>query len=353
MAPILTDFRVASSASLVPFQATVELTYRCNERCGHCYLTTYDDHADGRPPLEAHEWKRIFGELADAGTMVLIFIGGEAMMHPRFWELAEDAASRAFALGLVTNGLLINEKTADRMAALGFYQVSVSLYSADAQVHDRMTSRKGSHALTTAAIERLRARSIDVVVNCLLTAENIDRCHELEDWGAARGVRVQFDPLVTAKTDGSLGSTQTRASSEQILAYYRRARERGKGPAPAYVGGKEDPVCNQGRGKCAINAYGDLLTCLEVRDPIGSLRSASFADLWASPKAQALRSPRNGDLKFDPLSGDGEFCDHCPGMATAETGDRLAPVPFLMELARIKRQVFEEGKLLSPEKPTF
>jgi MoaA/NifB/PqqE/SkfB family radical SAM enzyme len=343
VAGILTELSYRASARLVPYQATVELTYRCNERCGHCYLATFDDAADGRPPLSRAEWMNVFDQLAEAGTFVLIFIGGEAMLHKDFWALAEHAASRNFALNLITNGLLVTDAAADRLAALGFQQISVSLYSADPAVHDRMTRRKGSHAMTAAAVERLRARGIEVIVNCLLTSANIEGALALEDWAAARGVRVQFDPMITPKSDGSLDPTVHRATEAQLVAYYRAQRARGKGPLPSATGGPDDPVCNQGRGKCAVNAYGDLLTCLEVRDPIGNLREKPFAELWRSEKAESLRGYRNRDLRFDPASGDGEFCDHCPGMAGAETGDRMAPVPFLMDLARIKRQVYEES----------
>lgn len=341
---ILDELRVRSAELLVPFQATVELTYRCNERCGHCYLTTYDDAEDGRPPLSVEEWKGALDQLARAGTLVLIFIGGEAMMHPGFWELAAHAAGKGFALSLVTNGLLIDDRAADRMKELGFYEVSVSLYSARAEIHDAMTRRKGSHRATTAAIERLKARGIEVKVNCLLTSANIDTCFELEEWGAGRGVRVQFDPMVTARMDGGMDPTVTRASTEQLLHYYRNLKMRGRAAGPSVSGEPGDPVCNQGRGKCAINAYGDLLSCLEVRDPIGNLRETSFAELWSSPKAESLRNYSNRDLKFDASCGDGAFCDHCPGMAGAETGDRMAPVPFLMELGRIKREAFEEAR---------
>lgn len=338
---ILEDLRYQSSLSLVPFQATLELTYRCNERCGHCYLATYNDHEDGRPPLSVEEWKKILNQLKEAGTFVLVFIGGEAMMHPYFWELAEYAARKGFALSLITNGLLLDDKAADRMKDLGFYQISVSLYSLNPTIHDQMTKRKGSHFKTIEAIKKLKQRNLEVIINCLLTSLNIDTCFDLEDWGKKLGIRVQFDPLVTAKSDGSLDSTATRASPEQLMKYYRTLSLRNKKPQPMMIK-KEDPVCNQGRGKCAVNVYGDLLTCLEVRDPLGNFRNQSFSEIWHSPKAIQMRELKNKDLKFEATTGDGEFCDHCPGMAMAETGDMRNEVPFLMELARIKRQVAGE-----------
>lgn len=341
--PILHELRQRSAELLIPFQATLELTYRCNERCGHCYLTTYDDDEDGRPPLSLDEWKRILDQLADAGTMVLIFIGGEALMHRNFWELAEYAAGRNFALSLITNGLLVDDRAADRMSTLNFYQVSVSLYSLDPAIHDSMTRRKGSHQRTIDAVERLRLRGIEVIINCLLTARNIETCFELEDWGRERALRVQFDPMVTPKSDASLDPTLLRASPGQLQGYYRELKRRGRAAGPQPGDELEEPVCNQGRGKCAVNAYGDLLTCLEVRDPIGNLRERSFQELWHSEKAWSLRGFRNKDLKFEASCGDGAYCDHCPGMAAAETGDPMSPVPFLMELGRIKREIHEES----------
>lgn len=338
---IMAKFRNLTLDKLIPLQVTFELTYKCNERCSHCYLTTYDDGADGRPTLALSEWQRILDELAEAKALYLVLIGGEAMMHPQFWGIAEHAAKRNFVLSLITNGLLIDEKSADRFVDLNFYQVTVSLYSKDPAIHDRMTRRKGSHAATVAAIKRLQARGVGVGINCLLTRDNIDGWLGLETWANENGLRIQFDPMVTPKSDASLSPTQTRASREQLLGYYETLKRTGRGPTPQRVPEAEDPVCNAGRGKCAVNPYGDLLTCLEVREAIGNLREHSFAELWRSPKAESLRAYKVRELKFDATCGDGLFCDHCPGMAGAEVGDRMAPVPFLMELARIKRHVFE------------
>jgi radical SAM protein with 4Fe4S-binding SPASM domain len=135
----------------------------------------------------------------------------------------------------------------------------------------------------------------------------------------------------------------TRATPAQLLEFYRALQARGRGPQPGPETEADDPVCNAGRGKAAVNVYGDLLSCLEVRDPIGNLRERSFAELWQSEKAQSLRGFKTRDLGFDPSCGDGAFCDHCPGMARSESGDPMAAVPFLMEVARIKRQVFGES----------
>src|ERR1700745_691243 len=55
----------------VPLSAHLDLTYRCNERCVHCYL---DHHDHGE--MTTAEIKRLLEEMADAGVFILTFSGG-------------------------------------------------------------------------------------------------------------------------------------------------------------------------------------------------------------------------------------------------------------------------------------
>jgi len=263
------------------------------------------------------------------------------MLHPQFWEIADYSARLNFYVSLITNGLLIDEKTAQRLTRVGISEVTLSLYSIDPQIHDKMTRRKGSHARTLKAIDHLNIMNIRVGINCLLTNENIGGYFQLEDWAKGRKFPIKFDPIVTPKSNGDLSPTTTRASYEQLVIFYKKLQQRGTLLSPAPIGHDEDPVCNAGRGKCAVNAYGDLLSCLEVREPIGNLKEYTFKELWYSEKAEALRGYKNKDLKFDIACGnsEGSFCDHCPGMAKAETGDAMGAIPFLMDLAKIKNLI--------------
>ena len=58
----------------VPMSVHFDITYRCNERCVHCYLD-HDDHGE----MTTSEIKRVLNELADAGTFFLTFSGGEVL----------------------------------------------------------------------------------------------------------------------------------------------------------------------------------------------------------------------------------------------------------------------------------
>lgn len=92
-----------------------------------------------------------------AGIPYVAFGGGEPLAVPYCWELFERLAAGGVALKLETDGHLIDERSADRLAQLQPHCVQISLDGATAATHERL--RPGcSHRAALAAIERLSAR---------------------------------------------------------------------------------------------------------------------------------------------------------------------------------------------------
>lgn len=339
MSDILNQWRELSTQRFIPMQASLELTHRCNESCEHCYLDELKD--DKLRLLTLDQWVHILEELKSAGVLYLIFIGGEAMLSPVFWPLANKAHELGFDLSLITNGLKIqNGEVAKKLKQTGFRHLTFSLYSLEPGIHDELTNKQGSFLKTTKAIELSQAAGLEVGVNCLLTYKNIDQYFELADWCIERNIEVKADPNITPKFSGDLTPTRLRASKAQLTQYYLRAAqkwERGSPQAQAYQ--SDDYICNAAKGKCAVTPYGDLLSCLEIRKPLGSLKTESFADAWQSEEAQKWRSIKMSDIEgLDKTEGK-SYCDHCPGMADHEHGNHLVASEFSKELAKIKREV--------------
>src|SRR5947208_15933799 len=88
----------------VPLGVQLDLTYRCNERCVHCYLD-HDDHGE----LNTIEIKDILDQLADAGVFFLTFSGGEVFMRRDFLELVAYARQLQFNVKVKTNAVMIRE----------------------------------------------------------------------------------------------------------------------------------------------------------------------------------------------------------------------------------------------------
>ena len=94
----------------VPLSVQLDVTYRCNERCVHCYLD-HDDHGE----MTTAEIKDVLDQLAEAGVFFLIFSGGEVFMRMDFFELVEYARSLMFCVKMKTNAFMIGEEEADRL----------------------------------------------------------------------------------------------------------------------------------------------------------------------------------------------------------------------------------------------
>ncbi len=332
---LLEKLRASGVTSYRPIQASLELTNRCNERCTHCYIPEYKD--DEKRLLTLEQWKIVLQELREAGVLYLILMGGEAMLSPHFWGIAEEASRLGFSLSMITNGLLIKEETGKRLAEVGFSDITFSFYSLNPAVHDKMTKVYGSCARTQKAIEICLQNNIRVSVNCLLTEANINDYFELKEWCEARGLWLRFDPIITPKHGGDLTPTKYRARPEQIREFYKKLIQPTSVKKSALEFGdmSETHVCNAGKGKCAVTAYGELLTCIDIRESLGNLSQQKFSTLWEGHIAQKWRNIRNKDIKFKDKESMSQ-CEHCPGMAFHESGDALKVTEYETIVARAK-----------------
>ena len=152
----------------MPLSVQFDVTYRCNERCVHCYLD-HDDHGE----MTTAEIRDVLRQLADAGTFFLTFSGGEVLMRMDFLHILEYARSLLFCVKVKTNAFMIREKEADRMRELGVQSVQVSVYSHRPEVHDGITKLPGSLKRSLAGIRLLQSRGLQVILANVLMRQNL------------------------------------------------------------------------------------------------------------------------------------------------------------------------------------
>ena len=243
----------------IPLNVSLELTLRCNIRCTHCYNFDRD-----RPlsragvELSMEEIGRLFDDLRRAGTLFLALTGGEAMAHPRFWEVADLAAGRGFAVTLLSNGTLLTEGACDRLAGYAnLWGVSLSVYGAVAGTHDGVTQGPGSFERTMAGARRLRDRGVRVGLKYVVLKANAGEVGSMLAACEQEGFEVSVDPTITGRYDGTSGSLATRVDPATLEALYR-------GPLRERIGvGEADPTgdefkCNCARGNAAVSATGEV-----------------------------------------------------------------------------------------------
>ena len=95
---------------------------RCNIDCGYC--NEYDKVS---PPVPAELLRRRIDRLAELGTSVVAFSGGEPMLHPDLDGLIRHIRARGMMAGLITNGYFLVPKRIEGLndAGLDFLQISI------------------------------------------------------------------------------------------------------------------------------------------------------------------------------------------------------------------------------------
>jgi mycofactocin biosynthetic radical S-adenosylmethionine protein MftC len=310
-----------------PLSVHLELTYVCNWRCVFCYNPRHNDHKR----LSVPEWERVFDELRQLGALTLTLTGGEPLAHPEFFAIAGAARRRAFALRIFTNGSLITEEVADRIAALRPSGVELSLHGATAAVHDRATGRPGSFDALFAGVDRLTARQVALVLKTPLTALNEHELDAMIEMVAARGHIYRLDPVLTPKDDGDKAPLAYTASTAAVGRLMKRMKDVGQ--LPTVTGRTEGGVnCGLGRLTMAIDPEGNVYPCLQWRQSsLGNVRQQSLLEMWQSPaRAVAAQVARDANDVIVRLGEAAARFPYCPALAFQETGDPLTPgEPFL------------------------
>ena len=304
----------------IPLSVQLDLTYRCNERCIHCYLD-HDDHGE----MTTAEIKDLLDQMADAGVFYLTISGGEILMRRDFFEILEHARKRTFCVKLKTNGVLIREKEADRLRALGVESVQISIYSHRADVHDAITKMPGSFRQSIEAVRLLRKHGLLVTLANVLMTQNASDYKSVKALAAELDAKFLLDPTITPMMDGDRSILQLNVDQAALQGVFRDG---------ALVGNVEEfcapPVnvdeealdalpCSAGHTACYVSPYGDVYPCVQFPLPTGNVRRTKFVDIWRdSPQFKEVRSITLRDMPTCSKCTHGATCTRCPGLAYME-----------------------------------
>jgi AdoMet-dependent heme synthase len=304
----------------IPLSVQLDLTYRCNERCIHCYLD-HDDHGE----MTTAEIRDLLDQMADAGVFYLTISGGEILMRRDFFEILEHARARTFCVNLKTNGVLIRKKEAERLRELGVQSVQISIYSHRPEVHDAITKMPGSFRQSIEAVRLLRKQGLHVTLANVLMVQNAQDYPGVRALAAELGAQCTLDPTITPMMDGDRSILKLNVDQAALQGVFRDG---------ALVGSVEDFCapprsvdeealdmlpCSAGHTACYVSPYGDVYPCVQFPLPSGNVRSIKFVDIWRdSPQLKEVRSITLRDMPSCSQCTHGATCTRCPGLAYME-----------------------------------
>jgi radical SAM protein with 4Fe4S-binding SPASM domain len=332
-----------------------ELTYRCNEDCIHCFNPT-ERRTD---ELTTEEIVRVLSEGRALGALLLCFSGGEVFSRRDAFELLEAARELEYAVDVYTNGVLLNEKRRERLAELYPRSVSVSIYSADAAVHDATTRVKGSLGKSVETLRHLAELGVPINVKCPVMKHTVDGYRAVKDLADMLGATVQFDLVLAGKNDGNLDPVQHRVTDPEKLRMLLMDED-----IPLFVGkeriereanrlSQDGNFCGAGLANLDITPDGVVTPCVSLPLPVGNVKQTPLAEIWEA-KNSPLRSWR--DVRVQDYVGCGTcerqaHCSKCAGIALVEHGDFLGPSDqdCLISIARVRlaeeRGIIPQGSI--------
>jgi len=304
----------------VPISVHLDVTYRCNERCVHCYLD-HDDHGE----MTTAEMKGVLDQLADAGVFFLTFSGGEVFLRRDFFEILEYARRLQFNVKIKTNAVMIHAKEAKRIRDLGVDTIQISVYSHRAEVHDAITKLPGSFARTIKAIRFMREQGLKVTIANVMMTLNRHDSDGIQALATELGAHYTLDPTITPMMDGNTDVLSLRIAGEELPSVFANPNlvpnmaEFCAPPKPVTDDDMEGYSCSAGHSFCYISPYGDVFPCVQFPLPTGNVRQQKFIDIWNhSPQMNEVRSIKAKDLTTCSSCSHVSSCTRCPGLAYME-----------------------------------
>ena len=329
----------------VPLEVSLEVTRRCPLECQHCYNNlAMGDLAARNRELTKEEYSAILAELADLGVMWLLFTGGEILARKDFLEIYACAKQKGFLITLFTNGILINEKTADYLAEFPPFAIEITLYGRTKETYEALTQLPGSYGRCMRGIQLLLDRGLPLKLKTVATSINKHEVISMREFAEQElGVEFKFDSLINPRIDCSQAPLGVRLSPEEavtldlhwpkIAAEHRAHLQR---ELQSAIGDRKSVYsCGGGLKAFAIDPYGQMSICVLSHQESYDVRKGSVRDGWEHFLYETRQRERKRLTKCVSCRIR-SVCSMCPANGELENGDPESPVEFLCEVAHLR-----------------
>jgi radical SAM protein with 4Fe4S-binding SPASM domain len=299
-----------------PYRMDIALTYRCNNKCIHCY-------AGGprqTPELSTTEWELVIDKLHMLGIPQVVFTGGEPTLRDDLAELIAYTQRKGLVCGLVTNGRKLKDKAyLQSLIDAGLDHVQITVESHEAKIHDEITNASGSWEDTIQGLKTALAIPIYTVTNTTLNKLNVDSiettieflhglgvkrfaCNSLIYSGKAPAIAENF-ALEEASLEPVLNRIKEKTSRLGMeFTWYTPTEYCEVNPLALDLGIKSCSAC---RINMAIEPNGTVIPCQSYTiAPLGNILTDKWEKIWNHPVCQKVRA-----RKYAP-----EKCFECPSL---------------------------------------
>ena len=269
-----------------PLAAYYNVTFQCNLRCSFC-----SNWRVKVSELNRREALRAVEAVCRYGVPALGFSGGEPLLRRDIYSLASLARDHGLLTSINTNGTLIDEWTARRLAkTFDYIIVSIDGFSA---THDSMRGVAGVQARAVEAVKLLSEAGANVGVNTVVHPANV---HEIPRLWLSLSSYVRYYSVQPVNPPPSgLDAKRVHRLIEVLIRLWRRRLLALDVPElylrgiPLYVAGVAPKICDAGKLYFAVQPDGEITPC----SPSPDIIPASLGNVCCTPLSEALNPEFN------------------------------------------------------------
>ena len=336
-----------------------ELSSRCNERCIHCYIpNAKKNHGFDMPTAKV---KSVIDEFAAMGGIHVTLSGGEAFLHKDLIDIARYCREKDLKISILSNLISLKDDQIKALKEVNLSLIQVSLYSMDPDIHDFITTVKGSFEKTKASIEKLVAADIPIQISCPIMKANRVGYDKVLDYAKKLKVKAQTDYILMARSDLDTENLANRLSLEEteellrdIIEHDILYRKETLQQLPITDEIKfnlerfmKQPVCGVGYDNCCITANGDVYPCAGWQDYVlGNVYKQTLKEIWEeSERVKELRKITQASFPQCLECEARNYCARCLVRNYNESGgDMFAVNHHFCDVAFLNKRLVEEYK---------
>jgi mycofactocin biosynthetic radical S-adenosylmethionine protein MftC len=306
----LTSEKTYKDLLSAPVNVTWEITRKCNLHCRHCLSADLMEQCEGE--LDLASCRRFIDELDRMDVFQINFGGGEPFLRSDFLDILDYAHARGITTCVSTNGTLVDETLAGRLAGMDYLYIQVSLDGATAATNDPIRG-KGTFDRSISGLETLVRRGFPthrLSTNTVVTAVNFREIIQIHELGRRYGVKTRLsrfrpsgnarrmwqeyhlDKEQLAELSAFLGAHKDVLTGDSFFSITAEDR-RGLGLN----------MCGAAKMTCSVTPDGNVYPCAFLQEPrfrSGNITQESLEFIWHN--AVSFRTLR--ELRI-------ESCERC------------------------------------------
>jgi radical SAM protein with 4Fe4S-binding SPASM domain len=333
--------KIHNKSRQFPLDGQIDLTYRCNLNCVHCYCKGSEDK---KHELNVSQWKKILDQVHRQGCIWLTFTGGEPLLREDFLEIYAYAKKKGFIILIFTNGQLFNRSIVSYLVKAPPYSIEITLNGATPNTYEKITQVKGSFPKVVENIRLLAKNKLPLLIKANLLKQNKDEIGKIKKWSElilGKPFKFQYDTIIYPRLNGDRAPCKYRLSFPEALKVIRRDPDMWKEYREkldhAFSGLSRDGGylyhCNAWMKQFFINPYGKLKFCAFYDKFSVDLKKVSFKEGFYRSFPQLLKERFKTDSKCRSCQLR-PFCYFCPARAYLENASAELPVDYYCEFAK-------------------